>query len=104
MARKKSEEKKREDTRKNLERLTKEKGLTGQVYVDKIDEYMSFYDNLKTLELIIMNMDSDEKTNIKELTGAISEKRRVSSEMRGILAFLGLKPEQENGGACPGRL
>lgn len=104
MARKKSDEKKREDTRKNLERLTKEKGLSGQVYIDKIDEYMSFYDNLKMLELRIMDMESDEKSNIKDLTGAISEKRRVSAEMRGILAFLGLKPEQEGTSACPGRL
>jgi len=105
MARQKSEEKKREDTKKNLEKLTKGKGLSGQVYLDKIDEYMSFYDNLKTLESRIISMESDENSSLKNLTDAISEKRRVSAEMRGILAFLGLKPESGDlGGSCPGRL
>lgn len=104
MARKKSDEKKREETRKNLEKMIKEKGLYGQVYLDKIDEYMSFYDNIKMLESRIITMESNENSKLKDLTDAISEKRRVSSEMRGILAFLDLKPEQSAGGGCPGPL
>lgn len=103
MARKKSEEAKREETRKNLEELIKEKGKIEPIYRDKVEEYMSFYDNLKTVEKYLKELEYKEneieKMPIKIYTETVSEKRRISSEMRNILTYLGIKPDQNRNGA-----
>lgn len=103
MAREKSDEKKRLETLKNLKKIVAGNGLNEQIYLDKIDEYMSFYDDLKRLNDYIKTMDNAENLVIKNYTDAVGEKRRVTSEMRNILTFLGLKPD-EKGGPVPEKL
>lgn len=98
MARQKSDKKKREETRKNLEKMLIDRKLTEQIYQDKIDEYMSFYDNLKMLNEYLNLYVSADNLILKDYKEAVGEARRISSEMRNILTFLGLKPEIESGG------
>lgn len=104
MARQKSEEKKREETRKNLEKMVAGKSLQGQIFKDKIEEYLSFYDSLNCLNKVIKNEESGENINLKTYTDALREKRMVAAEMRNILSFLGLKPENDGGGGPPEKL
>lgn len=91
MARKMSEENKRKNTEKSLKEILLNRNLTSQIYQDKIEEYMSFYDNLNQINSFLKSWKPEEDP-IKCYTDAVSEKRRVSSEMRSILSFLGLKP------------
>lgn len=103
-----TEEEKRENTRKNLTKLVRDKGLKGKVYQDKIDEYMTFYDAFFTLNHAIKDINSGEiDENFwkpKDITNMMGELRRVSAEMRNVLSFLGLKPEPESGGGQPEKL
>lgn len=102
MAREKSPEKKREETLKNLKKVVAQNGLADQIYLDKIEEYMSFYDDLKRLDDYLKSQNNDSLI-IKNYTDATGEKRRISSEMRNILMFLGLKPGNK-GGPAPEKL
>ncbi|MCM1194131.1 MAG: hypothetical protein NC389_17125 [Acetatifactor muris] len=95
MARKPSDENMRKNTEKTLKRMLANRNLTSQIYLDKIDEYMSFYDNLNQLNQFLKSWESVPGF-IKKYTDAVSEKRRVSSEMRSILSFLGLKPGENS--------
>lgn len=98
MAREKSEKKKREETEKSLKNSLKARGLTSQVYFDKVDEYMSFHDDYKNLNEYVNQMKIPSEIGSKNYTDAIGEKRRITNEMRRILLFLGMKPEPEPGG------
>lgn len=104
MARPISEEKKRENTRKNLELRLKTNGKIAPIFADKIDEYMSFYDNLKTINEYLKKLETDVNLNIKAYKETVSEKRRVTSEMRNILTYLGIKPDAGEGGTAPEEL
>lgn len=104
MARQKSEKAKREETEKELKKSIEAKGLKGQIYLDKIEEYMSFYDNLKKLNDYLITLESGQNLMLKNYTDAVGEKRRVATEMRNILSFLGLKPDKNSGGGPPGEL
>lgn len=92
MARPLSAESKKIKTRESLEKSLVEKDLTENFYKDKIDEYMSFYDDLTVINNQLINMKSNENLTLKSYTDATAEKRRISNEMRSILSFLGLKP------------
>lgn len=104
MARSKSEKTKREETEKSLKKSLEAKGLVAQVYLDKIEEYMSFYDNYKKLNEYLNTQEKVQNFNLKSYTDAIGEKRRVAAEMRHILLFLGMKPDMESGGGLPEEL
>lgn len=104
MARQKSEKAKREETEKNLKKSIEAKGLKGQIYLDKVEEYMSFYDNFKKLNDYLIALESGQNLVIKNYTDAVGEKRRVATEMRNILSFLGLKPDIDSGGGPPEEL
>lgn len=104
MARSKSEKTKREETEKSLKKSLEVKGLVTQVYLDKVEEYMSFYDNYKKLNEYINAQEIAQNINLKSYTDAIGEKRRVAAEMRHILSFLGMKPDVESGGGPPEEL
>lgn len=104
MARGKSEETKRKNTRKNLENMLIDRKVTGQIFFGSIDEYMNLYDSLICLNKIVKNRESTENMNLKAYTDALREKRMVAAEMRSILNFLGLKPEPDTGGGEPEEL
>lgn len=53
---------------------------------------MSFYDDLSYINETLIQMKKDGNCTLKGYTDATAEKRRISSEMRSILNFLGLKP------------
>ena len=59
---------------------------------DKVDEYMSFYDDLSYINSQIIEQKKNGNLSLKSYMDAVAEKRRISSEMRSILNFLGLKP------------
>lgn len=91
MAKPASEEWKREKTRKSLENALKNNRLEEDFLKDKIDEYMSFYDDLKHID---KELKDGNCTSMSAYTNATAEKRRISGEMRQILTFLGLKPTE----------
>lgn len=94
MARPMGDEKKRQKTKESLTESIEKSGLLEKFYVDKIDEYMSFYDDLFTIneQLTSMKSKNGSDFSLKAYTDATAEKRRISSEMRSILSYLGLKP------------
>lgn len=96
MARPFSEKRKRENTKDSLKNALLANGLSETFIMDKVEEYMSFYDDLCVLNRILTALKSSEDVNLKKYMDATAEKRRVSSEMRNILKFLGLKPEDAN--------
>ena len=92
LARPISEEKNREKTRKSLINALRNNKISEKFLQDKVEEYMSFYDDLKYINSRLITMKSDENVSLKSYADAVSEKRRISGEMRNILSFLGLKP------------
>lgn len=67
-------------------------GCDQQFYIDQIDEYMIYYDNLQTLNEKLL----DTTLETKEFNEILKEKRQVTKEMRNILAFLKLRPSGED--------
>lgn len=104
MARQKSEKVKREETEKSLKKSLEVRGLKDQIYLDKIEEYMSFYDNFKKLNEYLKTAEPGNNLTLKNYNDAVGEKRRIAAEMRNILSFLGLKPEIDSGGGSPEEL
>lgn len=100
MARPLSDETKKQKTMESLLKSIKIAGMDEKFYRDKVDEYMSFYDDLMTINGRLSDMKSDKNFSLKAYTEATAEKRRISSEMRSILIYLGLKPV--NGGGAGG--
>lgn len=98
MARPLSEETKRQKTAESLKKAIEAVGMNEKFYQDKIEEYMSFYDDLSVINEQLTSMKQNENLNLKAYTDATAEKRRISSEMRSILAYLGLKPQNGSGG------
>lgn len=92
MARKPSEASKRKKTIESLENALISNKMTEKFLEDKIEEYMSFYDDLSYINKTLTKLKSTGNCTLKTYTDATAEKRRISSEMRGILRFLGLKP------------
>lgn len=93
MARQPSEKKKREKTEKSLKNALKSNKMSEDFLQDKVDEYMSFYDDLIYVNDRLKKMKNDENCSIKSYTDATAEKRRISSEMRAMLRFLKLDPK-----------
>ncbi|MGN0276479.1 MAG: hypothetical protein ACI4CZ_04720 [Hominisplanchenecus sp.] len=96
MARKPSKAAKRKKTLESLENALISNKMSEKFLEDKVDEYMSFYDDLTYINETLMELKSSEKCTLKTYTDATAEKRRISSEMRNILRFLGLKPTDVN--------
>ncbi len=92
MARKLSAEKQRQRTEESLKNALFSNKMSEKFLEDKVDEYMSFYDDLSYINSQIIKGKKDENLPLKSYMDAVSEKRRISSEMRSILNFLGLKP------------
>lgn len=96
MARKMAQSTRRKKTRESLENALKSNKLSETFLQDKIEEYMSFYDDLTYINEALTRLKSTGNCTLKTYTEATSEKRRISSEMRNILRFLGLKPSDVN--------
>ena len=68
-------------------------GYDKQFYLDHVEEYMIYYDNLKLLNDKIKTLEtSDDVSLLKMYTELLKEKRQVTKEMRNILSFLKLRP------------
>lgn len=98
MARPCSEETKRQKTMESIMKSIEASGMEEKFYKDKVDEYMSFYDDLLIINEQLIAMKSKGNFSLKAYTDATAEKRRISSEMRSILSYLGLKPAGGTGG------
>lgn len=96
MARKMSPAQKRKKTLESLKNALASSKLSEKFLEDKIDEYMSFYDDLSYINETLITMKSSGNCTLKTYTDVTAEKRRISSEMRSILRFLGLKPADGN--------
>ncbi|MDU7031693.1 MAG: hypothetical protein E6357_28970 [Clostridiales bacterium] len=96
MARPMSAETKREKTLESLKNALKLNKMKERFLEDKAEEYMSFYDDLSYINDALIQLKQTDNCTLKIYTDAVSEKRRISSEMRSILNFLGLKPTDVN--------
>ena len=94
MARPMSEEKKREKTLESLKKALSQRKMSDKYLTDKVEEYMSFYDDLFYINQTLIKSKQTGNCTLKSYTDATAEKRRISSEMRSILTFLGLRPEE----------
>lgn len=63
-------------------------GYDKQFYLDQVDQYMIYYDNLSLLNQKLL----DESLDTRMFNEILKEKRQVTKEMRNILAFLKLRP------------
>ena len=68
-------------------------GFEQQFYLDQVDEYMLYYDNLQ-----ILNDRLADTEDVRIYNEILKEKRQVTKELRNILTFLKLKPTDEGGG------
>lgn len=73
-----------------LEAISK-KGLEQQFYLDQIELYMQYYDDILQIKHKIESKNAEFDTDL------IKEKRLITKEMRAILIFLQLKPGAESG-------
>ena len=96
MARKPAQSTKRKNTLESLENALKSNKLSETFLQDKVEEYMSFYDDLTYINETLIKLKSTGNCTLKTYTETTAEKRRISSEMRNILRFLGLKPTDVN--------
>ncbi len=92
MARKPSAAKLRQRTEESLKNALFLNKMSEKFLEDKVDEYMSFYDDLSYINTQIIEQKKNKNLSLKSYMDAVAEKRRISSEMRSILNFLGLKP------------
>lgn len=99
MARPKEAKTLRAETCESLLNQLKAKDLEEKIYLDLVDQYMTFYDDLTLINEAIIDLKSQENMSFRSYTDMVSEKRRISKEMRDILTFLGLKPPEGKGGA-----
>lgn len=88
----------RKKTEEALMLQLKLSGYEQQFYIDQINEYMIYYDNLQTLNIRL----NDSSLDTKSFNEILKEKRQVTKEMRNILAFLKLQPIGEGGSPSGG--
>ncbi|MDY3251227.1 MAG: hypothetical protein SOX32_12880 [Candidatus Choladocola sp.] len=96
MPRPMSRETKREKTLESLKNALISNKLSEKFLEDKVEEYMSFYDDLYYINETLIKLKQTGNCTLKTYTDTTAEKRRISSEMRSILTFLGLKPTDVN--------
>lgn len=66
-------------------------GYDKQFYMDQVEEYMIYYDNLQTLNERLLDIGLDARS----FNEILKEKRQVTKEMRNILTFLNLQPTSD---------
>lgn len=96
MARKPSKAAERKKTLESLKNALVSNKMSEKFLKDKVEEYMSFYDDLTYINETLMALKTSGNCTLKTYTDTTAEKRRISSEMRNILRFLGLKPVDVN--------
>lgn len=92
MAREPGGKTKRKQTLESLKNALVLNKMSVKFLEDKVEEYMSFYDDLTYINETLKTLKTSGNCKLKAYTDATAEKRRISSEMRNILRFLGLKP------------
>lgn len=95
MARPNKEEQLKKNTREALMLALNKSGNNAQYYIDQIEEYMKFYDNLTTINKELSKY-KDKIIDCDEYTKLLKEKRLVAKEMRNILTFLNITPDGIN--------
>ena len=94
MARPKKEVSLRKATKDAILKALSENKTDAQYYLDQVDQYMEYYDNLQLINQQLNKIKcitSDNKNTFVDLT---KEKRQITKEMRAILLFLGLTGEK----------
>lgn len=94
MARPKKEVSLRKATKEAILQALSENKTDAQYYLDQVDQYMEYYDNLQLINQQLNKIKcitSDNKNTFVDLT---KEKRLITKEMRAILLFLGLTGEK----------
>lgn len=94
MARPKKEVSLRKATKEAILQALSENKTNAQYYLDQVDQYMEYYDNLQLINQQLNKIKcitSDNKNTFVDLT---KEKRLITKEMRAILLFLGLTGEK----------
>ncbi len=76
MARPMSTEKKREKTEESLKNALLSRKMSDKFLTDKVDEYMSFYDDLFYINQTLIQLKKNENCSLKIYTDAVAEKRR----------------------------
>ena len=84
------QQRKRKKTFDNLIELVKQQCGDNKIYLDQVDEYMIYFDNLHHLNKLLL----DETIETKSYSEILKEKRQVTKEMRSILTFLNLQPTE----------
>lgn len=85
------EQKKKKLTYEDLMQQMFLAGYDKQFYIDQVDEYMIYYDNLQTLNERL----KDDSLDVRSFNEILKEKRQVTKEMRNILSFLNLQPNSD---------
>lgn len=89
MARPSRKQTARNKTEATILKALEKNGIVEKYLKDQVDEYMKYYDNLSRInEVLEARLDID----------YLKEKRQVTKEMRSILMFLGLKPDENSQG------
>lgn len=94
MPRPKKEVSLRKATKEAILQALSENKTDAQYYLDQVDQYMEYYDNLQLINQQLNKIKcitSDNKNTFVDLT---KEKRLITKEMRAILLFLGLTGEK----------
>lgn len=95
IARLTKEQQNRKNTKDALMEALEKNKTTAQFYMDLVEEYMDFYDNL-TIINNELKQNKDKIIDADKYTKLIKEKRLITKEMRGILAFLKIIPNAVN--------
>lgn len=95
MARPNKEEQLKKTTKEALMLALNKSGNNAQYYIDQVEEYMRFYDNLITINKELSKY-KDSIVDCDEYTKLLKEKRLVAKEMRNILTFLNITPDGIN--------
>lgn len=85
--------------KKSITQNLKDRGLTDTVYLDKRDEYMTFWVRLKELEADIADRGvtvEDEKRGMRVENRSVSLSVQVSKQMLAIMKSLGISDLAKN--------
>jgi hypothetical protein len=93
MARPLSEKGKREKTYESLIAAARKNNYTEKFLMDKIDDYMSLYDDLNNIKNLINAMVKNGECDVKGYTNATAEKRQIITAQNRILEFLKIDPD-----------
>ena len=84
----------RNATKDALLKALSENKTDAQYYLDQVDQYMEYYDNLELINAELNKINKITADNKNTFVDLAKEKRLITKEMRAILIFLGLTGEK----------